>query len=51
MEWLKTENLQRLSAELLRKIKDIQRDHDPAVLESLLQQKQKVDRELRGITD
>jgi DNA primase len=51
MEWLKTENLQRLSAELLRKIKDIQGDHDPAVLESLLQQKQKVDRELRGITD
>jgi DNA primase len=51
MEWLKTENLQRQSAELLSKISNIKRDHDPALLELLLQQKRKVDRELRGIID
>ena len=51
MEWLKTENLQRISADLLRKISSFKRDRDPAALELLLQQKQKVDRELRGIID
>ena len=49
MEWLKMEQLKRLSDELLKKINDIKRDSDPGALEVLLQQKQKVDRELRGI--
>jgi DNA primase len=51
MEWLRIEKLQQISLELLRKISDIRKETDPAVLQLLLQQKQKVDRELRGIID
>ena len=51
MDWLRLEQLKGLSGELLRKINSMQRDCDPAALEVLLQRKQKVDRELRGIID
>ena len=51
MEWLRLEQLKGLSGELLKKINTMQRDCDPADLEVLLQRKQKVDRELRGIID
>jgi DNA primase len=49
MEWLRIEKLKRESEELLRKISDIQGGYDQESLGVLLQQKQKVDRELRGI--
>jgi DNA primase len=51
MDWLRLEQLKGLSDQLLRKINTIQHDCDPAALEVLLQRKQKVDRELRGIID
>ncbi len=51
MEWLRLEQLKGLSGELLQQINAMQRDCDPAALEVLLQRKQKVDRELRGIID
>ena len=51
MEWLRLEHLKRLSDELLREISKIHRGSDSSALEVLLQRKQKVDRELRGIVD
>lgn len=51
MEWLRLEQLKGLSGELLQQINAMQPDCDPAALEVLLQRKQKVDRELRGIID
>jgi len=49
MEWLEIEKLKRESEALLRKISGIQGGYDNGELEVLLQRKQKVDRELRGI--
>ncbi len=49
VEWLRIENLKRESEELLLKIRDIQGDYDQEALAILLEKKQKVDRQLRGI--
>jgi DNA primase len=51
MEWLKMEQLKRVSEELHCEINKIKSDYDPAALEDLYEQVQKVDRELRGIKD
>jgi DNA primase len=51
MEWLKMEQLKQQSVELLHEINEIRDNPDPTALEILLQRKQKVDRELRGIID
>jgi DNA primase len=50
-EWLRRENLKRVSVELLNKINELNGYSDPGVLEDLLKRKQEVDRELRGIGD
>jgi hypothetical protein len=49
MEWLKIEKLKQASKELLEKITNIQDGYGDDDLGALLQQKQKVDRELRGL--
>ena len=49
IEWLRTEQLKRISSDLLKKINELGTCSDPDALEDLLQRKQKVDRDLRGI--
>lgn len=49
IEWLRIEKLKRQSEEILKKIGDIQGDYAQEELALLLERKQKVDRELRGI--
>lgn len=49
VEWLRTEKLRRISADLLNKINEMGSYSDPEALKDLLQRKRKAERDLRGI--